>query len=94
MFESILCVWFIWIMCLSTNTPIQIPHAFQQIMSHEKTPTLCHALPAFEAMTVKWAEHQDNFPETSRIVEKGLDKLLEYSACTQQVPAYVLAMGE
>ncbi|KAG1774935.1 hypothetical protein EV702DRAFT_973833, partial [Suillus placidus] len=29
---------------------LSVPHAFQQRLSAEKTPTLCNAIPAFEAM--------------------------------------------
>ena len=30
--------------------PLTIPHAFQQHLSAEKTPTLCNTIPSFEAM--------------------------------------------
>lgn len=71
----------------------QIPHAFQQIMSHEKIPTLCRTLPAFYALTQKWEEYQEEHPETFDIVQKGLNKLDEYHDRADAVPAYVLAMG-
>ncbi|KAJ7809484.1 hypothetical protein B0H14DRAFT_3481457 [Mycena olivaceomarginata] len=40
-----------------------IPHAFQQILSAEKTPTLGYALPAFEAMASKWEQLKNDRPE-------------------------------
>lgn len=68
-------------------------HAFQQILSYEKTPTLCNTLPAFKAMKQKWEEHQDDHPDTAGIVQKGLNKLADYHNHADNVPAYVLAMG-
>lgn len=79
---------------LLTMIILKVPHAFQQHLSHEKTPTLCNAIPAFEAMTTVWEQHQHDHPETAHIVQKGLDKLEEYRDRTDLVPAYVLAMGE
>lgn len=72
---------------------MQIPHAFQQRLSAEKTPTLCEALPAFEAMKKKWEEQQVENPESAYIIDAGLDKLETYRDCAALVPAYVLAMG-
>lgn len=76
------------IMC----SPRQVPHAFQQKLSAEKTPTLGNALPAFEAMISKWEAMQIAKPEVAEIIEQGLDKLGSYQERVEQVPAYVLAM--
>ncbi|KAH9954170.1 hypothetical protein BGW80DRAFT_1227660 [Lactifluus volemus] len=73
---------------------LSIPHAFQQRLSGESTPTLCDAIPAFEAMKIKWQIQKDKIPSVSRIIDKGLDKLEEYRARAEMVPAYILAMGE
>lgn len=72
---------------------MQVPHTFQQQLSHKKTPTLCNAIPAFEALRTKWEEYQDEHPETQHIIQPGLDKLAEYRNCIELVLAYVLAMG-
>jgi hypothetical protein len=40
-----------------------------------------------------WKAHQDDNPETSDIVQQGLDKLESYSNQTEVVPAYTLAMS-
>lgn len=71
----------------------QVPHAFQQKLSAEKTPTLCNALPAFEAMINKWQQMQLDNPETADIIQKGLDKLGSYQDRLERVPAYILAMS-
>ena len=44
-------------------------------------------------MKQKWEEHQEDHPDTAYIVQKGLDKLADYQTRTDDVPAYVLAMG-
>ena len=36
------------------TTLYKVPHVFQQQLSHEKTPTLCVAIPSFEAMMSTW----------------------------------------
>jgi len=56
-------------------------------------PTLCNAIPAFEAMTNTWKAHQEMHPETYDIVQEGLDKLEAYHERVDLVPAYILAMG-
>ncbi|KAJ7691514.1 ribonuclease H-like domain-containing protein [Mycena olivaceomarginata] len=72
---------------------LDVPHAFQQKLSAEKTPTLCNALPAFEAMINKWQQMQLDNPETADIIQKGLDKLGSYQDRLEHVPAYILAMS-
>ncbi|KAJ7148504.1 ribonuclease H-like domain-containing protein, partial [Mycena crocata] len=73
---------------------LAVPHAFQQKLSAEKTPTLGHALPAFEAMIAAWQKQQERFPETAHIVQQGIDKLESYRERVQDVPAYILSMRE
>ena len=72
---------------------MQVPHAFQQHLSYEKTPTLCNATPSFEALRSKWEEHKTQHPETVHLVQPGIDKLADYQGRTQLVPAYMLEMG-
>lgn len=72
---------------------LQIPHAFQQILSGEKTPTLGVALPAFEAMAMKWKQHQDANPKFTNVIDTRLEKLDEYFMYTQQVPANIIVVG-
>ena len=62
----------------------------------EKTPTLCHSVPTFECLIRKWEELRDD-PKTSvkfyDVIEAGLKKLEDYQEHTDDVPAYVIAMG-
>ncbi|KAJ7142834.1 hypothetical protein C8R44DRAFT_603285, partial [Mycena epipterygia] len=71
---------------------LDLPHAFQQKLSAEKTPTLGDALPAFEAMIKIWQRQQIQHPETAHIIQKGIDKLAAYQERVQNVPAYSFAM--
>lgn len=71
-----------------------IPFAFQQRLSAQKTPTLCDAIPSFEAMIRTWKEMQLEFfggPEYD-VIDKGLDKLSVYLERAELVPAYVISM--
>ena len=72
----------------------KVPHAFQQQLSYEKTPTLCDAIPSFEAMSAKWEEYQYNNPAMANIVQPGLNKLEAYKEHAELVPAYVVAMSK
>lgn len=76
-----------------TNSFFKIPHAFQQMLSHEKVPTLCLMLPAFEALKLKWKEFIEDHESFACIVTKGLEKLEDYEERIDFIPAYILAMG-
>jgi len=69
-----------------------VPHAFQQKLSGEKTPTLCEALPSFLRMSAKWNELQEAMPNYARFIDAGLAKLQDYFLHAMQVPAYQLAI--
>jgi len=73
---------------------LKVPHAFQQQLLYKKTPTLCDAIPSFEAMSAKWEEYQHNNPAMANIVQHGLDKLEIYRERADLVPAYVIAMSK
>ncbi|KAF8989116.1 hypothetical protein BDQ17DRAFT_1214062, partial [Cyathus striatus] len=70
-----------------------VPHAFQQELSAQKTPTLCNVIPAFRSMEIIWKEHLRDNPETSDIVQAGLNKLSCYAERLDLVPAYVLSLS-
>ena len=70
----------------------QVPHAFQQKLSSEKTPTLCEALPSFQRMITTWEQYKQDMPEYAQIIEAGLSKLQTYFNLAIQVPAYQLAI--
>ncbi|KAF7358762.1 HAT family dimerization domain-containing protein [Mycena sanguinolenta] len=73
---------------------LAVPHAFQQLLSAEGTPTLGDALPSFEAMISRWEEQKYQYPETAHIVQQGIDKLKAYRQRVEDVPAYILSMRE
>ncbi|KAG1741415.1 ribonuclease H-like domain-containing protein [Suillus paluster] len=70
-----------------------VPHAFQQRLSAEKTPTLSYAIPSFKAMSSAWEKQAEDCADLSSIIEPGLNKLAVYTARTDSVPAYILAMA-
>ncbi|THU80883.1 hypothetical protein K435DRAFT_694760, partial [Dendrothele bispora CBS 962.96] len=73
---------------------LEVPHAFQQKLSAEKTPTLSGAIPSFEAIIARWKALQNEIPVMRRLVQAGIDKLESYTERLQidTVPAYTLAM--
>ncbi|KIJ97832.1 hypothetical protein K443DRAFT_104953, partial [Laccaria amethystina LaAM-08-1] len=78
-----------------TREILLVPFAFQQRLSAQKTPTLCDAIPSFEAMIRTWKAMQVEYfagPE-SDVIEKGLDKLTVYLERAELVPVYVISMG-
>ncbi|THU78735.1 hypothetical protein K435DRAFT_578893, partial [Dendrothele bispora CBS 962.96] len=73
---------------------LEVPHAFQQKLSAEKTPTLSGAIPSFEAIIARWKTLQSEIPVMRRVIQAGIDKLESYTERLQfdTVPAYTLAM--
>ncbi|KAL4254558.1 Zinc finger BED domain-containing [Pleurotus pulmonarius] len=71
---------------------LSVPHAFQQKLSAEKTPTLCDTIPCYEAMSKKWESLQAELPALSTVIQQGLDKLEVYRDRAEVTPAYVLAL--
>ncbi|KAF8151682.1 hypothetical protein B0H34DRAFT_664757, partial [Crassisporium funariophilum] len=72
-----------------------VPDAFQQKLSAEKTPTLCNAIPAFDAMVSIWKELQETWGEPfSTIIQAGIDKLNAYHDRIDLVPAYTISMSK
>jgi hypothetical protein len=72
---------------------IQVPHAFQQRLSSDTTPTLCDTIPAFEAMKSVWNKQKMEMPNVVSIIDCGLKKLGEYQERIGLVPVYVGAMS-
>ncbi len=72
----------------------QVPHAFQQILSAEKTLCISDMLPAFEAMRSTWEAFQEELPHLSKIIDAGLDKLAEYRNHADDVDVHFLAISK
>ncbi|KAK2462579.1 hypothetical protein APHAL10511_005402 [Amanita phalloides] len=75
------------------NTILEIPHAFQDILGTESTPTLPYTLPAFAAFIQRWTDLVYNNPDWDNVIQPGLDKLETYERELIKTPAYVLAMA-
>ncbi|KAH6871731.1 hypothetical protein BKA70DRAFT_1130625, partial [Coprinopsis sp. MPI-PUGE-AT-0042] len=73
---------------------LRIPHAFQQLLSQEKTTSLGRALPAFESLKQAWINLKTEKTGTATFVNAGLAKLADYRGLADDVPAYLMAMGE
>ncbi|KAE9387214.1 hypothetical protein BT96DRAFT_837968 [Gymnopus androsaceus JB14] len=72
---------------------LQIPHAFQQKLSTEKTPTLCYALPFFQSVITNWEKMKVEHPELRCIINPAIAKPTTYQYRIGDIPAYALAMG-
>ena len=72
----------------------QVPHAFQDILGAETTPTLCYSIPAFTAFIQRWNDLMADNPDWETIIQPGLDKLANYQEQLPNTPAYVVAMGK
>ncbi|KAL1698461.1 hypothetical protein EV121DRAFT_218164 [Schizophyllum commune] len=74
---------------------LAVPHAFQQKLSQEKTPTLNGTIPVFDAMSNSWERlkgDKDLPVDAVDVVEAGLSKLRDYRARITRVPVYYLAI--
>ncbi|KAF8976155.1 hypothetical protein BDQ17DRAFT_1267556, partial [Cyathus striatus] len=69
-----------------------VPHAFQQKLSSEKTPTLSEALPSFQQMISVLKRYQDDMPMYCEIIKAGTNKLTHYYMCIVKVPAFKIAI--
>jgi hypothetical protein len=72
-----------------------LPHAYQQILSAEKTPTLCKTLPSFDGLLkkLKGCQHELGI-DVYDIIQDGINKLEEYQQETDSVPAYTLSVSK
>ncbi|KAJ7700445.1 PLC-like phosphodiesterase [Mycena rosella] len=73
---------------------LSIPHATQELLSAEKTPTLPMALPAFELVLKSWPNLQQTLPELAHYIGVGIAKIQEYVNKGRQSRIYVLAMTD
>jgi len=72
---------------------IELPHAAQELLATEQTPTLSMALPAYELLQTKWAELKTTIWELSHYIETGLNKLKNYIHEGRKTRIYALAMS-
>ena len=72
---------------------LHVPHATQEVLSAEKTPTLSMALPAYELMLNSWRHQQRAYPQLASVIGIGIDKIEEYMMHTRKTRAYALSMS-
>ncbi|KAL1732078.1 hypothetical protein EV714DRAFT_207673 [Schizophyllum commune] len=68
-------------------------HAAQQLLSSQRTPTLCHVLPVYGKLIKTLTEVKDICPKISHGIEKSIAKLKEYMSKAQDNRTYALAMS-
>jgi len=73
---------------------LKLPHATQELLSAEKTPTLSFALPAFEILIDSLLQKQKVIPELSHFIGVGIFKIVEYSRKCRQSRVYALALSK
>jgi hypothetical protein len=73
---------------------IEVPHAAQELLAAERTPTLSMALPSYELLKNKWSELRQTIWELSHYIGLGLDKLTEYINEGRKTRIYALAMSK
>ncbi|KAF5338299.1 hypothetical protein D9758_015766 [Tetrapyrgos nigripes] len=71
---------------------LAVPHNFQQLLSKERTLTLCDVLPFFMQMIELWEELKVQLPDMVDVIDVGLAKLRDYQAQMIDVPSYTYAM--
>lgn len=72
---------------------LSLPHATQELLSAEKTPTIALALPAFEVLIDAWLQKQKVIPELAHYIGVGIAKLQEYVRKCRHSRIYGLAMS-
>ncbi|KIK33566.1 hypothetical protein CY34DRAFT_99352, partial [Suillus luteus UH-Slu-Lm8-n1] len=70
----------------------QAPHAAQQKLSSESTPSLSYAVPAFEEMIKSWESIGLHVPHCKPIVDIGLTWASKYTDRMGATHAYAVAM--
>ena len=70
----------------------QIPHAFQEILSGEKTPTVSYTVPSFSSFILCWENLVEENPDWTTIIQPGLDKLGKYENDLNEI--HLVAMGK
>ena len=73
---------------------LEPPHATQELLSAEETPTLAMALPAYELLLDAWRKLQPVIPELSYYIGVGIEKIEEYVAKARKSRVYALAMSK
>jgi hypothetical protein len=73
---------------------LSIPHAAQELLLAEKTPTLSMALPAYKMIITGWLNLQKEIPALAHYISVGIYKLQEYVSLGRKSQIYAMAMSE
>ena len=73
---------------------MSVPHAAQESLSSEHTPTLSYSLPFYHAITDKWEHLKQDHPLLSPYIEVGIQKVEEYISKSKSSQTYLLAVCE
>jgi hypothetical protein len=78
---------------------LQIPHAVQELLSAEHTPTLCEVLPQYENLLVmlrdlRVIKLREAKPQLSRAINAAIKKIEEYVQKSRKTRIYALAMSK
>ncbi|KAI0059149.1 hypothetical protein BV25DRAFT_1962330 [Artomyces pyxidatus] len=72
---------------------LSIPHAVQELLSAQQTPTLSNVLPAYEKLIVILKGVIEDLPGLSHCILTAIFKFDEYLAKSRTAPVYGIAMG-
>ncbi|KAG8958402.1 hypothetical protein FRC05_008936, partial [Tulasnella sp. 425] len=77
---------------INIHHALSIPHAAQQLLSFESTPTLSLTLPLYESLVTKWEELKASIPELQNPLAIGIRKIRDYITKTHKSDVYTLAI--
>ncbi|THU82979.1 hypothetical protein K435DRAFT_932053 [Dendrothele bispora CBS 962.96] len=72
---------------------LSYPHAVQEELSGEQTPTLSQVLPLYEQLITNLTHAKEDLPKISHAIDATIEKLKEYVVRSRKNPVYILAMG-
>jgi hypothetical protein len=73
---------------------LSVPHACQQLLAVQKTPTLPLALLVYEKLVTIWTKLMRDISELLHYISLGVTKIQEYVLKGCQSCIYALAMGK
>ncbi|THU88275.1 hypothetical protein K435DRAFT_614132, partial [Dendrothele bispora CBS 962.96] len=73
---------------------LSYPHAVQEILSAEQTPTLSLVLPLYEKLVEELTQAKIDLPKISHAIDATNEKIKEYINHSRKNPIYILAMGQ
>lgn len=70
------------------------PHRAQQVVSHENTPTVSIAMPAYALLVDAWKALRYDLPELQHYIDFGVTKVEEYVFKSRKSRIFALAMSK